>query len=89
MRFVFGVVLGFGIGFAAAILLAPEKTKKEPQWTPRSQSEAESPNGANRVVGTIKERVNEAMSEARQARKDAEREMRARYERTVGRKADQ
>ncbi|HVP05295.1 MAG TPA: hypothetical protein VMT90_06435 [Dehalococcoidia bacterium] len=83
MRFVFGVLLGFGIGFAAAILFAPEKHKKETAWTPRSQAE---PPAGNGLVGTIKERVSEAMDEAREARKQAEREMLERYERSVGRK---
>ena len=82
-----GVLLGFGIGFAGAILFAPEKKKEPPQWTPRSRDEA-APAGKNGLVGTIRERVNEAMGEAREARKQAEREMLDRYERTVGRKAD-
>lgn len=84
MRFVFGVLLGFGIGFAAAILFAPEKGKKEKQWTPPSQ-EGEPANG---LVGTIRGRVSEAMGEAREARKQAEREMMERYERTVRRKTE-
>jgi gas vesicle protein len=82
MRFVFGLLLGFGIGFAGAILLAPEKKKEEP-WTPRSQAEGPQKDG---LVSMIRERVREAMGEARDARKEAEREMLERYERTVGRK---
>jgi hypothetical protein len=39
-------------------------------------------------VNTIRERVSEAMGEARDAKKQAEREMIDRYERSVGRKSD-
>jgi gas vesicle protein len=86
MRFVFGVLLGFGIGFAGAILFAPEKKKEEP-WTPRSQ--AEGPPQKNGLVNTLRDRVREAMGEARDARKQAERDMIDRYERSVGRKSDE
>ena len=61
----------------------PEKKKEEP-WTPGSHE-----NGAPQKAGladTIRTRLREAMGEAREARKDAEREMIERYERTVGRK---
>jgi gas vesicle protein len=84
MRFVIGLLLGFGIGFAGAILFAPEK-KKEREWTPHSHGEAP---GGNGLVSTVRERVSEAMGEAREAKKQAEREMMERYERTVGRKSE-
>ena len=84
MRFLLGVVLGFGVGFAGSVLLAPEK-KKEADWVP-GQPEA-SKNGASGILDTVKERVTQAMSEAKDARKQAEREMRDRYERTVNRKS--
>jgi gas vesicle protein len=84
MRFVFGVLIGFAIGFAGAILLAPEK--KERQWTPRSHDGKTTHNG---LVNTIRDRVREAMGEAREAKKEAERDMIERYERSVGRKSDE
>jgi gas vesicle protein len=84
MRFLLGVVLGFGVGFAGSVLLAPEK-KEEADWAP-DQPQA-SKNGAGGILETVKERVAQAMSEARDARKQAEREMRDRYERTVNRKS--
>jgi gas vesicle protein len=84
MRFLLGVVLGFGVGFAGSVLFAPEK-KEKPDWAP-DQPQA-SKNGAGGIVETVKERVAQAMSEARDARKQAEREMRDRYERTVNRKS--
>ena len=84
MRFLLGVVLGFGVGFAGSVLFAPEK-KKEADWVP-GQPQA-SKNGAGGILETVKERVTQAMSEAKDARKQAEREMRDRYERTVNRKS--
>jgi gas vesicle protein len=84
MRFLLGVVLGFGVGFAGSVLLAPEKTK-EADWVPGQPQAAK--NGADGILETVKERVAQAMSEARDARKQAEREMRDRYERTVNRKS--
>jgi len=84
MRFLLGVVLGFGVGFAGSVLLAPKK-KEEADWAP-GQPQA-SKNGADGILETVKERVAQAMSEARDARKQAEREMRDRYERTVNRKS--
>ena len=85
MRFVFGVLLGFGIGFAGAILFAPEKKKEEP-WTPSSHEDGAPPKGG--LVNTIRARVSDAMEEARDARKQAERKMIDRYEHSVGRKSD-
>jgi hypothetical protein len=84
MRFVIGILLGFGIGFAGALLLAPEK--KERQWTPTTHVDGEP--AKKDLVGTIRARVSEAMGEAREARKQAEQEMLARYERTVRPKSD-
>ena len=84
MRFLLGVVLGFGVGFAGSVLFAPEK-KKEADWVP-GQPQA-SKNGSGGILDTVKERVTQAMSEAKDARKQAEREMRDRYERTVNRKS--
>jgi gas vesicle protein len=84
MRFLLGVVLGFGVGFAGSVLFAPEK-KPEAEWVP-GQPQA-SKNGAGGILDMVKERVTQAMSEAKDARKQAEREMRDRYERTVNRKS--
>ena len=81
----FGVLLGFGIGFAGAILFAPEK-KKEAPWTPLSHDGTEPPKDG--LVNNIRGRVSEAIGEARDARKQAERDMIDRYERSVGRKSD-
>jgi gas vesicle protein len=84
MRFLLGVVLGFGVGFAGAVLFAPEK-KPEADWAP-GQPQA-SRDGASGLLDTIRERVTQAMTEAKDARKQAEREMRDRYEKSVNRKS--
>ncbi len=83
MPFAIGVVLGFGIGLAGAILMAPEK-KHRGGWPPHTAGE-HSENGAG-LVDSVKERLSEAVTEAREARKQAEQDMIARYERSVGRK---
>jgi hypothetical protein len=91
MRFLFGVALGFGIGFAGAVLLAPDKKKAQQDWLPPGARGAAPGNGYREsgvkgLVASLKERVGEALEEARQAQREAEREMQERYERSVGRK---
>ncbi|MEO8458448.1 MAG: YtxH domain-containing protein [Chloroflexota bacterium] len=79
MRFIIGILLGFGIGFAGAVLFAPEK-KPEPEFIP---GQPQNTNGNGGLLDKARERVKEAVSEAKEAREQAEREMRDRYERTV------
>lgn len=79
MRFVLGILLGFGVGFAGAVLFAPEK-KAEPEFIP---GQPQHRNGSGGLLDQVRERVKEAMSEAKDAREQAEREMRDRYERAV------
>lgn len=91
MRFLLGIVIGFGIGFAGAILFAPEKKKEQPDWLPASARSQLGENGHREpgvrgLMASIKKRVGEAMEEAREAQRRAEREMMERYERSVGRK---
>jgi gas vesicle protein len=78
VRFLFGLLLGFGVGFAGAVLFAPEK-KPEPEFIPGQPHT----NGSGGLLDQVRERVKEAMSEAKEARQKAEREMRDRYERSV------
>ena len=92
MPFVVGIVIGFGIGFAGAILLAPEKSKRDtwPAHMPRaSTAEGDGNHQDSRLAGlmeNLRERINEATKEAREAKRAKEREMMERYERSVGRK---
>ena len=100
MRFLIGLLLGFAIGFAAAILFAPERTKRgEAIWAEGGQPLGPEPEraGANGSTGVVdgfqkmarslREHLNEAWAEAKQASDEAEREMRGRYEQATGRKA--
>lgn len=79
MRFILGILLGFGVGFAGAVLFAPEK-KPEPEFIPGRPQHT---NGSGGLLDQVRERLKEAMSEAKDARDSAEREARDRYERTV------
>jgi hypothetical protein len=94
MPFIVGIAIGFGVGFAGALLMAPEKKKRElwPPHMPRAgASQANGNSHSNgRLAGlmeSVKERVNEAAQEAREAKRQKEREMLERYEQKVGRKA--
>ncbi|HUF54260.1 MAG TPA: hypothetical protein VMR52_10875 [Dehalococcoidia bacterium] len=92
MQFVLGVVIGVGVGFAASVLLAPDKTKQQAA-APRGGSLGRPvyANGANgshgfkSVVENVRKQLDEAMSEAKKAQKEAEAELTARYERMVAR----
>jgi gas vesicle protein len=94
MRFVLGVAIGLGVGFAAAVLLAPEKKKEQStEWPSRVLNEATGTNGHQEsgmkgLVATVRERLDEAMAEAGEARRQAEREMNERYQRSIGKRKD-
>jgi hypothetical protein len=91
MRFIIGLVLGLGIGLAAALLLAPEKRqRREGEPFSEEESGAREPGDDHDVLVSIRqamqrvqEQVQEAWEEARQAAHEAEEEMRGRYERSV------
>ncbi len=93
MRFIFGLLLGFGIGLAAALLMAPEKGawRREEEQRPGEEGDLEERLGENhdamaglrRAMKGLQEQVQEAWEEARGAAQEAEKELRARYERTV------
>lgn len=94
MRFIMGLLLGFGIGFAAAILFAPERPQKAgPKWAgtgkeggqPAAAGNHQRASGLQSCMHTLRERLDEALAEAREASAEAEREMRARYQRMARR----
>ena len=93
MRFVIGLLLGFGIGFAAVILLAPERPKAaERKWPPTADEEAPAPGGNHRAAGglqsfmsSLRGHLDEAVSEAKKASAEAEKEMRSRYQKMAKR----
>ena len=92
MRFIFGLLLGFGIGLAAALLMAPEKGAwRREEERPGEEGDLEERLGENhdamaglrRAMRGLQGQVQEAWEEAREAAQEAEKELRARYERTV------
>ncbi len=92
MRFIFGLFLGFGIGLAAALLMAPEKGAwRREDERPGEEGDLEERLGENhdamaglrRAMRGLQGQVQEAWEEARETAQEAEKELRARYERTV------
>lgn len=91
MRFIIGLLLGFGIGFVGALLLAPEKRERREGAPPGEEPPGEEGFGENhdslaglrRAMRGLQEQLQEAWEEAREAAQEAEEEMRARYQRTV------
>ena len=90
MRFIIGLLLGLGIGFAASLLLAPEKGRRQREAEPLSDEgfgeDHDTMAGLRRAMQGLQEQVQEAWKEARQAADEAEKEMRTRYERTVSKR---
>jgi gas vesicle protein len=98
MRFLIGIAIGFGVGFAGAVLLAPDRKKREQmEWRtgavdsgPPAIDSAHSPMATiRRALHSVQEQVNEALEEAKKAQAETEREMRAKYERTVRREVEE
>jgi gas vesicle protein len=92
MRFIIGLLLGLGVGFAAALLLTPEKGQRRRQAEPLSDEASgagelgedhDAMASLRRAMRGVQEQVQEAWEEARKAAQEAEREMRSRYERAV------
>ena len=90
MRFIIGLLLGLGIGFAGALLLAPERGR--PQEGAPSDEETTSEGfgenhdsmaGLRRAMRGLQEQVQAAWKEAQEAAQEAEKELRARYKQTV------
>jgi len=92
MRFIIGLLLGLGAGFAAALLLAPEKDAGRQEGETHDEEAAgdyrfgenhDALAGLRRAMRGLQEQVQEAWEEARLAAREAEKEMRSRYDRTV------
>ena len=95
MRFLIGLALGFGVGFAGAVLFAPDRSKRHRvNWPPGTVDAGPAAFEENHnIMATVRlalrslqAQVSEAMEEAKKAQEEAERELRSRYEKTVGRK---
>ncbi len=90
MRFIIGLLLGLGIGFAAAVLFAPERGSLREGAPSDEETPSEgfgenhdSMAGLRRAMKGLQEQVQEAWEEARQAAREAEKELRDRYDSTV------
>lgn len=95
MRFVLGILIGFGIGFALAVLFAPESKGRRspseerggPQPLPGDDRESDIMASLRRAMRALREQIDEAMEEAKKAAAEAEGEMRSRYEKAAGKQS--
>ena len=96
MRFLTGLLMGFAIGFVAAILFAPEKAKRHEEhlWQAPPEEEPEAAAAAEdhdflaplrQAVRSLQAQVQEAWAEAVVAADEAEKQMQARYQRMARR----
>jgi gas vesicle protein len=93
MRFIIGLLLGFGIGLGAALLLAPRKGRLHGEGAAEGEQAAggfasnnhDAMAGLRRSVQALQEQVQEAWEEARVAAREAEEKLRVRYEKSVPR----
>jgi gas vesicle protein len=92
MRLLIGLAIGFGIGFAGAVLFAPDRARRrEVDWPAGSVDAGPTAIETNhnvlaavrRALRSAQEQLNEALDEAKEAQAKAEKELRARYERKV------
>jgi gas vesicle protein len=98
MRFLIGLAIGFGVGFAGAVLFAPERKKGERVEWPTATVESGPPAfdtdnnvmaSVRRALRSVQDHVNEALEEAKKAQAQTEREMRAKYERIARRTGEE
>ena len=83
MRFILGLLIGVGIGFAASVLLSPGKdeTVGERATTGRANGTGD----AGSTFGGLRKQFDEAIGEAKKAQREAEEKMNERYRQIVGR----
>src|SRR2546425_8349529 len=88
MRLLIGLAIGFGIGFAGAVLFAPERSRRrEVGWPAGSvdsgptaiETDHNIMAAVRRALRSAQEQLNEALDEAKEAQAKAEEELRARY----------
>jgi len=92
LRLLIGLAIGFGIGFAGAVLFAPERSRRrEVDWPTGSvdsgptaiETDHNILAAVRRALRSAQEQLNEALEEAKEAQTKAEKELRTRYERKV------
>jgi gas vesicle protein len=97
MRLLIGLAIGFGIGFAGAVLFAPDRSRRrEVDWPAGSvdsgptaiETDHNIMAAVRRALRTAQEQLDEALEEAKDAQAKAEKELRGRYERKVRKSAE-
>ena len=83
MRFILGLLLGIGIGFAASVLLAPGKDETVGEHA--AEGRAGGTGSAGSTFDGLRKQFDEAMGEAKKAQREAEEKMTERYRQIVGR----
>ncbi|TMB67454.1 MAG: hypothetical protein E6J43_08640 [Chloroflexi bacterium] len=92
MRLLIGLAIGFGIGFAGAVLFAPDRSRRrEVDWPAATidsgptaiETDQNILAAVRRALRSAQEQLNEALDEAKEAQAKAEQELRARYDRKV------
>ncbi len=81
MRFVVGLLLGLGLGFAGALLLAPRRDDRQEALEEGVEEQRDALSALRAGIEDARKKAGEAMREARQAAREAEEEMRERYRR--------
>jgi gas vesicle protein len=93
MRFLFGLLIGFAVGFAGALLFAPkasplrqERADDDPARKAVDEfggSNHHDSSGVQGVIQGLQKQVSEAIKEAKKAAEDAEKEVHRRFEEMV------
>jgi gas vesicle protein len=92
MRFLFGLLIGFAVGFAGAILLAPQASpihdKRREQDATRAALNDFGGNhhdttGVQGLLKSLQEHLGEAFKEAKKASDEGEKEIHTRFEEIV------
>ena len=92
MRLLIGLAMGFGIGFAGAVLFAPDRSRRrEVDWPAATvdsgptaiETDHNILAAVKRALRSAQEQLNEALEEAKEAQAKAEKGLRVRYERKV------
>jgi len=92
MRFLFGLLIGFAVGFAGALLFAPDTSplrKEQSDGDPKRKAIDDfgrNDNDAGGVQGVMKalqKQMSEAVKEAKKAAEEAEKEVHRRFDEMV------
>ena len=90
MRFIIGLALGCAVGFAAYVLLTPQR-RRDREAAGEESPEATAPDNHDpaaafrHAMRSLQAQVQEAWREAQEAAEEADRELRARYRRMAHR----